>query len=765
MINKEKIDELFNKEEVINNIIDDFWMTKDILGKSYEYDFSRVLKQCRQEILALLRQADDNVAEKIWSLVNEAVSEIDCRALYEGMIGEIGMPMTHSEEEYKVNIVAKLLVYIYAQNIEDNTYLNSGVECIDYKVKYSALYDVIVWMFTTDSRLESVVESVFLPYTNEQSLDRCVSLGMYDALLRKFQMAVYVKNTRMLYKIANAISSIEPGEGKYYEGIADICLGYYEAASECFERIDSNSRIMPKVVEAKLELYSAAGEVAPFFSLLSKHKDSVSAEYACYYAQLMMRNAEEGAWEIDSDFINDLHICGNKKFVELAAKEMYFAYIDICNTFDTVRDLGRMYLQEIDAGKEDNSKIEKICMEKDHNLMIYNNIISFGCAILCEENVAKNITIRDFVKELQNDWDGFVLPKDVASKIEEKYLISNEVKTEGDAIFALNSLYNLGQFDEFYKYVCRYFENLKNIAKSQSHHAMDAYNILINAYSVGTTEGCDDSNLNDFYETYVSADFNEMITEWGEDKSNKSATTSTNTYGGKYVIGYDQIKTYEKIRNIGSEKAWKLFVAAEWMYIESLKCDYGNMDAGMLVLGFSRIVELYINEKFFSRIRKNEGNKIAKKYEKCKKYMEENERDNYERTWGEVQKTLKDKRDNNVMLGPALYFFRNLRLEDDKLSEYIVNDILKKKDENDKNKYLTEEGIKNICEANIETINSKGETIKISAMEDLISNEKRERYRNPPAHCTYTEYELVSECRDYTCDALEKMSTWFEYEV
>lgn len=741
MINKEKIDELFYTEEVIDNIVKDYWMTKDILGKSYEYDFSRVLKQCRQEILALLRQADENAAEKIWSLVNGAVSEINCRAIYEGMIGEIGMPMEHSEEEYKVNVVAKLLVYIYVQNIEDNTYLNSGVECIDYKVKYSALYDVISWMFTTDSRLESVIESVLFPYTDAQSLDRCVSERMYDAMLHKFQMALYEKNTRMLYKIANAIGSIKSGEGKYYEGIADICLGYYEAASECFERIDSNSRIMPKVVEAKLELYSAAGEVAPFFSLLSKHKDSVSAEYACYYAQLMMRNAEEGAWEIDSDFINDLHICGNKKFVELAAKEMYFAYIDICNTFDTVRDLGRMYLQEIDAGKDDNSKFEKICKEKDHDLMIYNNIINFGCVILNEENVAKNITIKDYVKELQNDWDGFVLPKDVASKVEEKYLISDEVKTEGDAIFALNALYKLGQFDKFYKYVCRYFKNLKNIAKSQSHYAMDAYNILINAYAIGKgkNEEGDDGGLCEFVTSLIGDNVE------------------------KQVMGYDQRKTYERMRDILTKNTWELFAAAEWQYRKSQEYDYGTMDAGMLVLGFSRIIELYINEKFFSRIKENEEdcNAIIEKYNS---YTDKRtNRNKYYHTWNNfVNKTLCDK-ENGVMLGPALHFFIDMRL-DNELSEYIKS-IFTKRDENHKNKYLTEKGIKNICEANIETVNGEGETIKISAMEDLISNEKRERYRNPPAHCTYTEYELVSECRDYTCDALEKMSTWFEYEV
>ena len=62
----------------------------------------------------------------------------------------------------------------------------------------------------------------------------------------------------------------------------------------------------------------------------------------------------------------------------------------------------------------------------------------------------------------------------------------------------------------------------------------------------------------------------------------------------------------------------------------------------------------------------------------------------------------------------------------------------------------------------IECLKEQGvDALYSGVMQELINEDKRKRYRNPPAHTRYLPYYLAKECRDYVRNAIIKLGDWF----
>jgi len=131
-----------------------------------------------------------------------------------------------------------------------------------------------------------------------------------------------------------------------------------------------------------------------------------------------------------------------------------------------------------------------------------------------------------------------------------------------------------------------------------------------------------------------------------------------------------------------------------------------------------------------------------------KKALDEDDKKSLENRFGIILSSLKRMSSrkggvDGLELGVLDYFLKNIIIEKDdsysigdKTAEFIFNKVII---------LLTDEGRKALL---------SGE------MRKIISSEKREKYRNPPAHTRYLPYSVACECREFVIDAVYKLSEW-----
>ena len=192
------------------------------------------------------------------------------------------------------------------------------------------------------------------------------------------------------------------------------------------------------------------------------------------------------------------------------------------------------------------------------------------------------------------------------------------------------------------------------------------------------------------------------------------------------------------------------FQIAEWMFNKSREEDYSWKDAGPIALNYFRIIELELNQKMVIPLLKNGKYKeISKVYKSEKKSLDdegkENLRNRFGRILGSLQQVSNPKSSaDGLELGTLLYLIKNICIKE--ASPYQIGDKT--------GRFIFSEVTKQLTNQGKEALNS-GE------LADLISDEKRERYRNPPAHTRYLPYSIACECRVYVMSSIYKLSDWF----
>ena len=204
----------------------------------------------------------------------------------------------------------------------------------------------------------------------------------------------------------------------------------------------------------------------------------------------------------------------------------------------------------------------------------------------------------------------------------------------------------------------------------------------------------------------------------------------------------------KKIYNNLSKKAKLAFLSAEWQFSKSQEEDYGWKDAGLLSLGYYRIIELELNERIviplFDNIGKQELQSIY--YRHYNQIKDENKKEAYSKKWGTNLETFRKICDNPnncnfFMLGNIDYLFKCIG------SRFDENDPLAVKIRDTFLLLLTKNG-KEAADKNY--------------FEDIIDYNKRNEYRNPPAHVKYLRYEKACECREFVYDTLLKLNEYID---
>lgn len=198
------------------------------------------------------------------------------------------------------------------------------------------------------------------------------------------------------------------------------------------------------------------------------------------------------------------------------------------------------------------------------------------------------------------------------------------------------------------------------------------------------------------------------------------------------------------------------YESAEGMLKAAVSRDNSWQDAGMISLGFIRILELELNQRFLIPLR-NEGKGItliaamntavqdikatgesksaAKEYEKTSAY------------WGSAIKLLKEVLDGSksgLEMGPLQHLLGKAKGESgiDKEVKRIVFEALSRS--------LTCAGEK---------------AYRAGEIDQIIGEDVRNRFRNPPAHTRYLSLTTAVESKQYVDQCLTKFKSWFVQEV
>lgn len=197
----------------------------------------------------------------------------------------------------------------------------------------------------------------------------------------------------------------------------------------------------------------------------------------------------------------------------------------------------------------------------------------------------------------------------------------------------------------------------------------------------------------------------------------------------------DDINTKQIIRKL-SPMGKLAFQSAEKMLHMAEKIDFTMYDAGMLGLGYYRIIELEINQRIIFPMIKDfwieamTGKKNSMDDEAWKTFV---------KSWKFYNNKFEAIAQSNytgksLMLGEIYKFFLLIRTKCEENDSFAVEAVTFMKE-----KLFTEKGVNKYNEG---------------FFEEITGEIKRNRYRNPPAHTKYLSFKIAEECRDVVKETL-----------
>lgn len=216
----------------------------------------------------------------------------------------------------------------------------------------------------------------------------------------------------------------------------------------------------------------------------------------------------------------------------------------------------------------------------------------------------------------------------------------------------------------------------------------------------------------------------------------------------KYLNLYDNNKLQFSVNNINkylSPKGYIAFISAE-KFMQVYQENISRLaDAGSLSLSYFKILEIELNYRIINPIIKwcNIDEMYRMYDEHLSLLQSETKRKSYTYKWGTCIQIFKRIINNKefqmgMELGSLNILLSNItRPSNDQLAQMVLNIT---------SNNLTEKGL---------------EALKKGEVRDMISQEKIQKYRNPPAHARYLPFETAVECRQYVIECIYKISSWF----
>ena len=209
--------------------------------------------------------------------------------------------------------------------------------------------------------------------------------------------------------------------------------------------------------------------------------------------------------------------------------------------------------------------------------------------------------------------------------------------------------------------------------------------------------------------------------------------------------------TEELVRGL-TEMGRRSYLAANWMLQTAQGMGLGWHDAGMISLGFFRILELEINQRLVVPILRGER---SSDNQLQLEHLIENLRER-SGPLGEQSKTKRDALTTWEMLLAAVEDLRLgkiVGIELGALERLLGRARHVKGSDKELRAFWRDQLISKLMPAGVVALDD-------GSLCDLISNEARNRYRNPPAHTRFLPLRVATECKEHVDRSLRSLRKW-----
>jgi hypothetical protein len=605
------------------------------------------------------------------------------------------------------------------QFLQNDTSVNRNILNINNNFNLLNKYKLLLG-FSKELNLRGneIVNAVLL--NDNESIETDTDLDSHtQAQLRlKLFSALYNSKEEVAFKILGKLQEAahDLDELKYIEALCYFKMNKFTEAIRFANKVGINSIDYPAVLALLLETYAFQGDISSFITTLQKtSSDSLLPSFMAYLVEVLLNNSINPEQTII-------------KIIESKVLPSSTISIDKVDSFLPIfnRYTCSLAVEILELYREEELALLAIEQGKGDPLPVNNNIS------ILSENIDENSNIPLRKRQLLyalNTVDSNFLDKILSSDDSEVYkeivkrLINVPYNTEfQDYRQALITQYRLGAKDAFINNVASELTNIVSIENEGKWELIEL----------------------SFREALI---LNHPVVSKLEIELNKHPLSQELINRLK-----NESRTNRIIGNL-SPMGRLSYEASILMQNEALKYSASWKDAGMISLGFYRILELEFNELLIKPMRKSlnqdELNERYSNFINLFNNTENNTKNKYEGSLKKAKKVWER------LLPQILDVLRNKKqgLELGNL------ELLLSKTENISG---ADSGIKEIISNCIcASLNEKGaKAYRSGELRSLINRGFRERYRNPPAHTRFLPLSIAQECKNFVDNALELLNSW-----
>ena len=524
------------------------------------------------------------------------------------------------------------------------------------------------------------------------------------ALVARFFEAVSKKEKEISFKILGKVKDLDPGEAEYLEAVAYFYDQNYERAIYYGSKVANNNPDYGKAISLLLESYAIQGKIIELRNLIDANRSLTFRPLQMLYL------IQETALNINyEDSIDELNSIGEFSELENISEDIGNEFYEKL-ALNTCKSVVRLIsiINEAIVYSETGIHIEQQKEDIEYTRYLL--------ALSCVSDFFEPIGLKAFLKIVENDisdndeWIKQLLDTGFGC-IGKICIDCNPSKSMGLILFALQCQYDIGMKKEFIQNINSNIEALTTYAERNDKDEQ-CRNLLLLAYTEESIIG----EVNYLLDTYIKAH-------------------CQNEVNRKSIAQKKLERKFSRNANVALE-------SAELMFSMSREIDWGWRDAGMLSLGFFRIIEVEINDKLILPLIKDDGmQELKDSYVARRNILTGDDKKDFSNRWGRNIKTLEKISDGSadvdgLMLGELEYFFQNIG------SSFNSEDSLA---------VLVRNKLSGLIDSSIVL-----DELITMIEDEIIKKEIRDKYRNPPAHTKYLPYETACECRDHFYDVMQE---------
>ncbi len=514
------------------------------------------------------------------------------------------------------------------------------------------------------------------------------------AVKHRFMHALHSRNKSMSLKLLGRMRELDAGEDYYFEALAHYINEELDETLRYANKIEPSNIDYNSAITLKLECYSLLGDYRNFTKCIYDNRHlTYNFEHIVYLLLLLLVNPSFNQEEEDDDYTR---IFSNDIKYDMTTDENYAGLL-----FRLIADILVEGLGILDESEYISESVEELVLPTKS----VRRFMQLSKAVkILPDNISRYLNF-DYI----GNKDIAEIKKEAKKDLLNLLLNNNPNLTFEDITKAFLCQLHLGDVRGFLKNVSDNFDALVDYS---NHGENSAEELIRIAYIEGTVAGELDERVRERVDTTGAEELSESIAD-------------------------------KEINKFLSERGRLAYEAAEWNYVKSLEEDYGWKDAGMISLGFYRILELELNDKIIipllSTIGYDTMNTICLE---CANTFSGKTKKQYKSKWQQILRDYREMEENHFlnkgfMLGRLNSFFKVIG------SEYVTEDALATKIRDNFESVFNSYGISMFEEGFFETI---------------TNDDARMKYRNPPAHSRYLPYNVACDSRQVVREAIIQMS-------